>query len=928
MARHVSIICGPIEIEGHAFCLGFNSLNLSFKNSSGLGAFIRSVIYVISGATLRPKDASDLSSNSTLSELLDMCHTREATIRHDKVYSLIGISSDDPIAAGFAPNYKLPWKTLFRQLVEFLLCKQVSVETWDESETAVVKSKGYFVSRVYMVKSDSSRYDRQQVEIRTYDTPVALEFRTRWGSEWTLKASAKAIQQDDIVCLLQGASKPSIIRMCGDHFRIIVAGVTPLQGSTMENELIVRQAPLGLSDGLLRDFLLVWNWEDLANSSQDQVLFNPVELNTKVLGLSTHFLQKAANLHNVALILGDAENYYEAVRRCEEATAHCEEATMQEQRYKLATIGFRALMHMKLGEWEKGDRQLLQYIDTQRLLNGRSHPDMLNSMTDLASKYINISSTQRGWADVPMAAAAAKDLVHRLKQDISITEQEIAKVLSTCSGNLLSLILEIGGDKITITESVVLTAARRRGSEVMAVLLDQHRDQIEITEEVLKAVARNSGGLGIMTQLLGQAGYEFQITQDVLQAAAENGFHSGEMMAIFLGMPRNELRITEEVVKAVASCDDAVNGMETLIKYRRNEVKITEDVLKSAFRNGPGGTALILFLRDQRSLEFTITEEIIKEVALETDLRPKGRLALILSFASDKIKITEDIVKVVVGGGGKDYNCIAIKQLLQQRKHKFSITEGILIEAAKNTSNGHDVMGLLFSWRESEVIITEEVVKAAAGNTRYGLELMAMLLKQRSDQVKITEDVLKAALSNESISKDMMILLHKSTNINVTIGLIEAAATSGQEKVLELFDQWGGIKDGKEKWFGISRLYNAARTGNTTAASLLIDAGVPPDKKDYHGTTPLWLAARYGHEGVVRTLLATNAVDVNVRSASGRTPIFWAAAKGYLEVVKLLLEHGAEYDYVDKDGQSPLSAAQDRGSDKVVEILVKCTGGG
>ena len=79
---------------------------------------IRSVTYVIRGAIFRPKYAISSSGGVSLGELVDMYHTREATERHDKVYALFGMSSDDPSTAGLSPNYKVPWKKLLQQLIE------------------------------------------------------------------------------------------------------------------------------------------------------------------------------------------------------------------------------------------------------------------------------------------------------------------------------------------------------------------------------------------------------------------------------------------------------------------------------------------------------------------------------------------------------------------------------------------------------------------------------------------------------------------------------------------------------------------------------------------------------------------------------------------------------------------------------------------
>jgi hypothetical protein len=149
-------MCGPTEINGYTFCSGFSKLKLSYGAHPDLQGLIRSVTYVIRGAIFRPKYATNLSGGVSLGELIDMYHTREATERHDKVYALFGMSSDNPSAAGLLPNYKVPWKILLQQLVEFLLCKEVYIETWDEKEIAVIKSKGCILGQVSLVESNST----------------------------------------------------------------------------------------------------------------------------------------------------------------------------------------------------------------------------------------------------------------------------------------------------------------------------------------------------------------------------------------------------------------------------------------------------------------------------------------------------------------------------------------------------------------------------------------------------------------------------------------------------------------------------------------------------------------------------------------------------------------------------------------------------
>ncbi|KAF1965285.1 HET-domain-containing protein, partial [Bimuria novae-zelandiae CBS 107.79] len=265
-ARHVLIMCGSAEIDGYAFCLGLELLKGFFETRKDLHGLIHSITYLIRGAIFRPKYATSRSGTNSLNicplgELIDMYHTRKATKLHDKVYALLGMSSVDGSRAGLSPNYGVEWKELLQQLVKFLLHERVSVEEGPEKEIAVIRSKGCILAQVSSVKSDVTRDNRQKVNIFLKNTPGRLGHNKTHDVQWTLNVSAKKVEKGDIVCLLQGAPKPVIVRPCKDYFAVIRIAAFPKNkptesGDTEWSELLQSITVFP------RDFLLLWDWTE------------------------------------------------------------------------------------------------------------------------------------------------------------------------------------------------------------------------------------------------------------------------------------------------------------------------------------------------------------------------------------------------------------------------------------------------------------------------------------------------------------------------------------------------------------------------------------------------------------------------------------------------------------------------------------------
>jgi ankyrin repeat protein len=124
---------------------------------------------------------------------------------------------------------------------------------------------------------------------------------------------------------------------------------------------------------------------------------------------------------------------------------------------------------------------------------------------------------------------------------------------------------------------------------------------------------------------------------------------------------------------------------------------------------------------------------------------------------------------------------------------------------------------------------------------------------------------------------------------------------------------------------GRTGLHLAARYGHEAMIKLLLEKGTDIAAKDRYRMTALHEAARHGHEATVRLLLARDNVEVNSKNMIGWTPLSFAAQYGHEAVVKLLLAlNDIEVNSKDMDNRTPLSFAAESGHETVVELLLTC----
>lgn len=133
-----------------------------------------------------------------------------------------------------------------------------------------------------------------------------------------------------------------------------------------------------------------------------------------------------------------------------------------------------------------------------------------------------------------------------------------------------------------------------------------------------------------------------------------------------------------------------------------------------------------------------------------------------------------------------------------------------------------------------------------------------------------------------------------------------------------------GAKSLHGRGWGGTPLHEAARANHVDVAKLLIDAGAEIHDKDQYGRSPLHVAADRGSLEMAKHLIGLGA-DVTERSDEDYTPLMEAADLGYTEVMSLLIQNGADVnETVEPFGQNLLQYYIPNDTDKsVTQCLIE-----
>ena len=157
---------------------------------------------------------------------------------------------------------------------------------------------------------------------------------------------------------------------------------------------------------------------------------------------------------------------------------------------------------------------------------------------------------------------------------------------------------------------------------------------------------------------------------------------------------------------------------------------------------------------------------------------------------------------------------------------------------------------------------------------------------------------------------------------------LSAAAYDGPLDIVSCLVKHGADVNARDD-DGTTPLIETCCNGHVNVATYLVEHGANIHLQDEDGDTCLHYAAEGGHIKVASKLLAVGAKEnqdyVNARNNFGSTPLMVTCYNGHMNVATYLVEHGAKIHLQDKDGNTCLHYAAERGHVEVASKLL-CLG--
>lgn len=155
--------------------------------------------------------------------------------------------------------------------------------------------------------------------------------------------------------------------------------------------------------------------------------------------------------------------------------------------------------------------------------------------------------------------------------------------------------------------------------------------------------------------------------------------------------------------------------------------------------------------------------------------------------------------------------------------------------------------------------------------------------------------------------------------------LLKSAKDGDEETARYLLEADGNLVWAKARITENSPLHLAVTSNYEGIAKLLLDHGANPETANISGWKPLAIAARSGsaYLPVAELLLQYGAEIESVNRRLNESALHVCAEKGFLQMARILLDRGAQVDFRDLCGRTPLFKAVSGRSIDLIKLLLE-----
>ena len=265
-----------------------------------------------------------------------------------------------------------------------------------------------------------------------------------------------------------------------------------------------------------------------------------------------------------------------------------------------------------------------------------------------------------------------------------------------------------------------------------------------------------------------------------------------------------------------------------------------------------------------------------------------------------------------------------IKQIFEAVEARDAVLLNEILESM-NGSERASVLTLLFRRERSD---DREYVCCSQATDRWVSRKRRLRKRYVSSAFPDSKSPLVTAVKNGDLDSVKVLFKH---HLHIGVPFREGlflSAVNGNTDILRCFIENKADVDARTGNCHCTLLIVASKYGHTNAVNVLLQYGANVALTDKSGRTALHFAAGSSDNSceILRCLIE-NGADIDKGRNDNQTPLMIAAQKGHVSVATFLIEHGANVDLQDENGNTALHHTL-YGSDVSCEILSCLTGSG